>query len=236
MKWAEIEESAQAYRASQLKVIPIPPEASQHPVPIDPKQLEIQKQAEVDEIFRTFAVREALDAIGKDVWEEGEVHQNGCIFGPTYFGLREGSDDEIILDNSLTLVSNPFTEVRVSTAWPSHNLRLYVQEGAVAIHVEVALTPFEHDNWQLEVGTESFYNFVTEVPEVKDSLRHHPLRTALQESVSLENRRLHSEEHSIDINHPHAIESFHLALVQEVEEMKKGKIYLHKLGRGAMIG
>ncbi len=196
MRWSEIEQSV-----SNTEGFP----------PIDPRQVEAQKQIEVDELFNRFKVRECLEAVGNDVWGEGVIKQNGGIFSNIY------CKETIGLNNQLALVSNPIPEIQISTPDKPYKPMLIVVSTGCSLNVAVYPSS-QYDRGTLETRAWSIYNFDEQTPDLQDALKRYSLTTALENS-ELFNKKLKGKyffTKQIIVDNPQAEGEFHQGLVDLV--------------------
>lgn len=218
MRWVEIEQSAARYRETlgiKKKEIPVETE----PIPqIDPQQVQSQKQAEVEEILDRFKVSECMEAIGREVWEEGHIERSSGMYNNIF------CKDSIILNNVLVLGSDPITEIQVSTSGKEHQPMLIATSYEVSLDVDAEPSSIWDDRQHLEVRSWSIYNFDKPTPTLRDALKRYGLTRALKESLALEHRRIKRGfcfEKKIQIESPYAEGEFYQALEDFVSMMRE---------------
>jgi hypothetical protein len=217
MYWAEIEQSAAEFRSYKQSLANQSLPASEKPR-VDPLQIQSQKQAEIDEIFGKFRVRESLEALGREVFEEGEIGSDGTIF--TGFFCEE----TFSLKTRLSLVSDPIHEIQISAMNGEPKPRLVITSSGVGLGVRVSPKTFQPDHWQLEVASYSIYNLDNTAPPLTESLRKHRLNRAFTDSLSLRSRKIEDNNSSFSRKIPLDSSTegeFHLALADYVNKVRE---------------
>ncbi len=221
ISWAEIEYSAERFDSIINPSVPtLSPKIPTTQEAVN--TITAEKQAEVDQVFEKFKVRECLEAIGRDVWHEGSVNLNGCIFGPTLFGLPEDSHLAVVLSNHLYLVSDKFTEI--TPLWrngPIQKSSLFIQSGSSSINVSVEPNRSrDYDMDTIEVSTHSIYD-LSDSPVRSRHSRGNFLERYWADQSLRNRQRPSGVEWRVNIYQSDAEGAFHSALKKIVDEIVK---------------